>query len=113
MRVAVIGSRGLNETALMPKILKELPAETTEIVSGGAEGADKAAEAVAMAVGIPVRVFRPDYDTFGKQAPLIRNRQIVDYAELVLAFWDGASRGTAAAIGICIENEKPIRVIPI
>jgi len=113
MKVAVIGSRGAKEATLVPKILRELPAETTEIVSGGANGVDHAAETVAQTAGIPIKIFYPDYDTFGRQAPLIRNRQIVEYAELVLAFWDGISRGTAATIGICVETGKTFRVIPI
>jgi len=112
MKVAVIGSRGADRS-VAPLILKNLPGDTTEIVSGGANGVDAMAEEVAHSLSLPVRVFAPDYKTFGKMAPLQRNRQIIDYADLVLAFWDGRSRGTAFVVAECVKCGKPVRVFSI
>ncbi len=110
MKVAVIGSR--NATADAARlILKHLPADVTEIVSGGAHGIDALAEDVAKSLSLPVKIFLPDYKTFGRQAPLFRNRQIIDYADRVLAFWDGHSPGTRSVIGICLEIGKPLQIV--
>ena len=111
MKVAIVGSRSA-DASIMPTILKQLPSDTTEIVSGGAVGVDALAEEVAHALSLPLRVFEPDYKTFGKTAPLWRNRQIIDYADLVLAFWDGQSRGTAFVVAECVKCGKPVRVFP-
>ena len=112
VKVAIVGSRSADHS-VAPLILKHLPDDTTEIVSGGASGVDAMAEQVAHSLSLPIRVFTPDYKTFGKMAPLQRNRQIIDYADLVLAFWDGTSRGTAFVVAECVKCGKPVRVLPI
>lgn len=106
MKVAVIGSRDLhvNDLALY------LPENTTEIVSGGARGIDSDARAYAQQNGIRLTEFLPDYQQFGRGAPLKRNLQIIEYADLVLAFWDGQSRGTKYVIDHCRKQGVPVRV---
>lgn len=106
MRVAVIGSRNLhvNDLALY------LPKETTEIVSGGARGIDSDARAYAHSNGIPLKEFLPDYESYGRTAPLKRNLLIIDYADLVLAFWDGQSHGTKYVIDNCRKQGVPVKV---
>lgn len=112
MRVAVIGSRCADD-GLVARIRDNLPPYTTEIVSGGAKGVDQAAKAAARELGIPFREFLPDYDTFGKRAPLERNDRIIDYADMVLAFWDGSSHGTKYVIGECLKRGKRVVYIPL
>ena len=90
MIVAVIGSRGL----AVKNLGKYLPKDTTEIVSGGAKGVDPSAREYALAHGIQLTEFLPDYEKYGRSAPLKRNITIIESADLVLAFWDGQSRGT-------------------
>lgn len=112
MKVAVIGSRGAPKSTL-PLLLKYIPEDTSEIVSGGACGVDSMAEQVAKALSLPIRVLEPDYETYGKNAPLKRNEQIVEYADYVLAFWDGESHGTGFTVAECIKRGKPFRIVPI
>jgi len=112
MRVAVVGSR-FEGQRLHGRILRELPAEVTEIISGGAAGVDTAAAEVAAQSGIPLRVIRPEYELYGRAAPLVRNRDIADRADLVLCFWDGQSAGTANVIAYCIQVGKPFRIVRI
>lgn len=109
MKVAIIGSRG----SIVNDLGKYLPADTTEIVSGGAKGIDTCAEQYAKQNGIPLKVFYPEYEKYGRGAPLKRNIQIIDYADTVLAFWDGTSRGTAFVIENCRKKNKPAKVIPV
>lgn len=112
MKIAIIGSRRVDDR-IEQAILRYLPPAATEVVSGGAEGVDAAAARVAQTLRLPLRVFRPDYAVYGRRAPLVRNQQIIDYADEVLAFWDGASRGTSHAIAACIQRGKPVRLIPL
>ena len=106
MKVAVIGSRDLT----VPDLGKYLPEDTTELVSGGARGVDTSAREYAEAHGLKITEFLPEYEVYGRRAPLRRNCEIIDYADLVLAFWDGESRGTAFVIKRCRELGKPVRV---
>ncbi len=93
MKVAVIGSRSFQNRKLLEETLDKI--EGIElIVSGGAIGADTMAEAYAKARGIKTLIFRPEYDKYGRTAPLIRNKVIINNADMVIAFWDGKSRGT-------------------
>lgn len=112
MRVAIVGSRHASEEVLK-YILQVLPPSASEIVSGGADGVDTLATKVAGLLDLPLKTFLPDYETYGKQAPLIRNLQIVDYADEVLAFWDGKSHGTRHIVGECIKHRKPVRIYPL
>ena len=97
MKVAVIGSRGLK----VEKLERFLPEETTEIISGGAKGIDTCAREYALANGLKLTEFLPDYSRYGRAAPLKRNITIIENADLVLAFWDGISHGTKYVIEQC------------
>ena len=88
MRVAVIGSRGLQ----IDHLEDYLPDDVTEIVSGGAKGVDTCARNYALRHGLKLTEFLPEYSKYGRGAPLRRNVAIIEYADLVLAFWDGRSR---------------------
>lgn len=106
MKTAIIGSRGLTVNDLG----EYLPDGTTEIVSGGAKGIDTCAKNYALAHNIKLTEFLPDYKQFGKGAPLKRNIQIIEYADIVLAFWDGKSRGTKYVIDNCRKTGVEVKV---
>lgn len=106
MRVAVIGSRNLQ----VDNLGKYLPDGVTEIVSGGARGVDTDARSYALQHGIKLREFLPEYDKYGRGAPIRRNITIIEHADLVLAFWDGRSHGTKFVIDACRVRGIPIKV---
>ena len=106
MRVAVIGSRGLQVNDLG----KYLPDEVTEIISGGARGVDTSAREYAMEHGLKLTEYLPEYSRYGRSAPLKRNITIIENADLVLAFWDGTSRGTKYVIDNCKKRNIPIQI---
>lgn len=106
MRVAVIGSRGLSVSDLG----RFLPANTTEIISGGATGIDTSAKEYALTHGIKLTEFLPEYTLYGRAAPLKRNITIIENADIVLAFWDGKSRGTKFVIDSCHRLGVEVRV---
>jgi len=107
LKIAVIGSRNLKNVSLD----RYLPPDCTEIVSGGAKGIDSLAAAYAKEKGLSLTVFLPEYARYGRAAPLVRNRKIVDYTDAVIAFWDGVSRGTRSVIDYCEKVGKPCTVI--
>lgn len=107
MRIAIIGSRTLK----IDDVDKYITDGVTEIVSGGAKGIDFCAREYAIKRGIKLVEFLPEYEKFKKGAPLKRNLQIIDYADKIIAFWDGKSRGTKYVIDNCREQNKEIQVI--
>lgn len=74
--------------------MPEVPWKITEVVCGGARGADSLGFDWAMVKELPATMFHPDWDKFGKRAGFIRNREMAEYAEALVAFWDGWSPGT-------------------
>ena len=90
MKVAIFGSRNIKEINLK----EYLPEGITEIVSGGAMGVDTVAANYARENSIKLVEFLPEYNIYGRKAPLVRNRKIVEYADEGIAFWDGNSSGT-------------------
>ena len=109
MKIAVIGSRGL----VINDLGKYLPANVTEIVSGGAKGIDTCAKEYALSNGIKLTEFLPEYNKYGRGAPLKRNLLRIDYADEVLAFWDGRSSGTKYVIEQCRKRNKKVSIFYI
>jgi hypothetical protein len=96
MKVAVVGSREFGRLGDIPRFLDHMhkldPA--IEIVSGGADGVDKAAEDWAKARGVPCQVFPANWEEDGDRAGIKRNAQIIEAAQAAVVFWDGESAGT-------------------
>jgi hypothetical protein len=86
------------------------------LVSGGAIGVDSACEIWAMKRNIPIKQFLPEYDKYGKSAPMIRNKQIVDASDLLAAFPTeprGSSHGTENTIQHAEKKKIPIWIFPV
>lgn len=105
MKVAIIGSRQLE----IENLSEYIPLTTTEIVSEGAKGIDTCAKKYAISANIKLTEFLPDYSKYGKSAPLYKNLKIIAYADEIIAFWDGKSRGTKFVIDNALkQNKKPL-----
>ena len=109
MKIAIIGSRNCSDI----DILSYLDCMPTEVISGGAKGADTCAREFAIKYKLPLTEFLPEYEKYGRCAPLYRNRQIVEHCDCLLAFWDSKSRGTKNAIDYANRLGKPVRVVDI
>ena len=107
MRVAVVGSRNLT----VKDLGEYLPENVTEIVSGGAKGIDSCAREYALAHGIKLTEFLPEYSRYGRSAPLKRNITIIENSDMVLAFWDGKSHGTKFVIDECKKRGVPVKIL--
>ena len=106
MKVAIIGSRNLT----VNNIGDYLSPNVDEIISGGAKGIDACAREYALANNIKLTELLPEYGKYGKAAPIVRNREIVNAADCVLAFWNGKSRGTKYTIDYAQNTGKPVFV---
>lgn len=93
-RVIVAGGRDFESVADAFNYLNEMKPFDVEIVCGGAKGADAIGEYWATLNHKEVKYFPADWETHGKAAGHIRNRQMAEYATHLIAFWDGKSRGT-------------------
>ena len=114
MKIAIVGTRKLKDAEAVYSIIADsIPRNCSEVVSGGAEGVDKLAERYARENHLRLTLFLPDYETYGRKATLIRDEKIVDYADMVFAFWDKNSKGTAYTISYCIKTQRPVKVIRI
>ncbi len=109
-KLAIVGSRGFADRALVMDFVRRLPMDT-EVVSGGAQGVDSWAELSARYRGMKVTVLYANWKQHGKSAGVIRNRKIVEYADRVVAFHDGASLGTALTIDLARRAGKPVEVV--
>lgn len=109
MKVAVIGSRSFNDYEEVKRILSSI--NITEIISGGAKGADTLGEQYAKDKGIPTKIFLPDWDKHGKIAGFLRNTDIIENSELVVAFWDQTSKGTKDSIDKANKLNKKVLII--
>lgn len=108
MRTIIAGSREIIDYQECLDAVVDSDFEITEVISGGARGADKLGELFAKNNGLPLKVFPADWETHGKPAGYIRNQQMANNADALIALWDGISRGTKHMIEIA--NSKGLHV---
>ena len=111
MKIGVVGSRTFDDYKLLTDTLEALVDNIEVIVSGGANGADKLAAKYAQNKNINLIEFLPQWQLHGRSAGIIRNRSIVQESDMILAFWDGLSKGTANTISRARKAGKTVRVI--
>lgn len=113
MKLAVFGSRTFDDYELLSSELADFENSISEVVSGGSKGADKLAEKWAMSRNIPVKIFEANWKKFGRSAGPQRNREIAEYSDYCIAFWDYKSKGTGYTINLFQKHEKPIKIVRI
>lgn len=95
MKTIIAGSRGIEDYDLIASAVEASGFDVTEVVSGCARGVDSLAIRYAKEKGIPAKLFPADWNTHGRGAGFIRNTAMADYADALIAVWDGKSRGTS------------------
>ena len=106
MKLSIIGSRSFFDYTMLEKILNKEKIDI--LVSGGAIGADSLGEQYAENNNIPTLIFKPDWKRFGRAAGFIRNKDIIDNSDKVIAFWDGKSKGTLNSINLAKKQNKKV-----
>lgn len=114
MKVIIAGGRDFNDYTLLKfkcdKILRDKT--VTEIVSGKCPtGADYLGERYARERGYPVNPFPANWERDGKVAGVMRNHKMAEYADCLIIFWNGSSRGSTSMIKAAHLNGLPIRII--
>lgn len=115
MKVIIAGSRLFNDYELLCSVCDNalsLQSEV-EIVSGTAKGADKLGEKYAEDRGYKVTQFPADWDKYGHYAGYKRNEEMAKYADALIAFWDGFSRGTGLMISLAKQYELKIKIVTL
>lgn len=114
MRTIIAGGRDFQDYALLYReaedffhILHSFPT----IVTGGARGADSLGKKYALEEEVKHREFPAKWDEYGKSAGYRRNVEMAEYAEALLAFWDGKSKGTKHMIDIALEKGLLVKVV--
>lgn len=106
MRIAIVGSRKIKAIDIPKYVSSE-----DEIVSGGAEGVDRCAAEYARKNGMQFTEFLPQYHLYGRAASIKRNEQIVDYADKIIVFGDGSSKGALSVINYAKRIGKVCEVV--
>ncbi|MDJ1484927.1 DUF2493 domain-containing protein [Cytophagaceae bacterium YF14B1] len=109
MRITITGSRNWTDEQLLIQTLERYT--ITELIHGGAIGADLMAANWARERSIKVTERKPDYDTHKATATHVRNTEMVQMADGVIAFWDGESKGTASTIEKAQKAGKLLQVV--
>ena len=115
-KVIVAGSRGFDDYPLLEATLdsyigEHLEVLDVEIVSGGATGADTLGERYAKNRGDILKVFPAEWRKYGKGAGYIRNKQMAEYADHLVVFWDGFSKGSLGMIRDAEKAGIPVKVV--
>ena len=117
-RVVVAGCRDFNDYArakvFIDKCIRNIRYQYTLVfVSGGCRGADMLGERYAKENGFAVERYSADWETYGKAAGPVRNRQMAEIADYVICFWDGKSRGTSSMLDLATSLGKPTKLLMI
>lgn len=123
LRIIIAGSRNFDDYEILKtevvNIVKYFnrPRKYIKIISGGAKGADKLGEKFAEEYQMQVKRFIPDWDGLGRRAGVIRNDEMARYAVadnskgMLIAFWDGESRGTMHMINLAKKHGLMVHII--
>ncbi len=112
MRTIIAGSRTVKNIQQVQVYLSRNPWVISEVVCGKAKGPDTYGERWAQKHDIQVEYFPADWEKFGKAAGMIRNTHMAEYAQALVAFWDGQSKGTRNMIDQMMMRNKVVLVIP-
>lgn len=105
--VLICGSRSIKNLQISRYIR---PESCAAIVHGAAVGVDAIADSWAKQNGIETIVYKPNYKIYGKRAPLVRDEEMVDFCDVVIAFYNGKSRGTLYTINYAKKINKKVIV---
>jgi len=113
MNLGIIGGRDFDKYDVLRHQIDPIRSnyDISCIVSGGARGADSLAERYANEYNIKTLIFKPDWDKYGKAAGFIRNSDIINNSDLVIAFWNGNSKGTLDSINKALNTKTNIIVL--
>lgn len=113
MKLIVSGSRSFTDYQQVCRVLGEHRQHITQVITGGARGADRLGYRWTWKHQVKHQLFRADWERFGKSAGVRRNHQMAQAGDVLVAFWDGRSPGTAHMVQCMTQLGKPVVVIRV
>ena len=118
LRITIGGCRDFNDYVMfcscIEKYLKTVD-DTKKIIflSGHCSGADEMAEKYAKEKGYVLEIYPADWKKYGKAAGPKRNKEMVEKSDIIIAFWDGKSKGTKNLIDLAKKKDIQIKIYNI
>jgi hypothetical protein len=112
MKVIIAGSRVFNDYKRLCSVCDYMlqNQKEIEIVSGTALGADILGEKYAQEHGYEIKRFQAEWNKFGKSAGYKRNEEMAKYADALIVFWNGSSKGTKHMINLAKQYNLKIKI---
>ncbi len=112
IKVIIAGGRNFDDFDKLFQVCDEFLQDQNdiEIVSGAYKGADLLGERYAAERNFPIKQFPADWRRYGKSAGLKRNTEMAAYADALIAFWDGKSKGTKHMIELATQGGLKVKV---
>lgn len=114
MKVIIAGGRDYIDYKQLCSVcdyyLQNISPNDIEIVSGRARGVDQLGERYANERGYKIKYFPAEWSRYNKSAGYIRNSEMAEYADALIGFWDGKSKGTKNMIDLATKKNLLIRV---
>jgi predicted Rossmann fold nucleotide-binding protein DprA/Smf involved in DNA uptake len=110
LRIAIVGSRHFSEPERVTDYVKSLPPRAS-IITGSASGVDAAATKAARDKGISIQVMPASFDEMADATKsAARNQRLVDACDVLVAFWDGSSKGTRTTVERALDSGKEVHI---
>jgi len=110
LKTIIAGSRSIGSYAWIAEKVDNVDFTISVVFCGLAYGVDLLGERYAKLRGIPVEYFPADWDKYGRKAGYLRNIEMADKADALIAFWDGKSKGTRGMINLAKERRLIVKV---
>lgn len=112
MKVIIAGSRTISDYNIIKSAVEQSnwKNKITLIISGGARGTDQLGEKFAQEHKINMARFPANWKKYGKVAGYIRNKQMAEYGDALIACWDGKSSGTKDMLTQMCTLDKPVHI---
>ena len=109
-RTIIAGSRTVTDFDELQEAIKGIKWKIGVVLSGAADGADLLGERWAEENDVLLERYPADWKKFGKSAGFLRNKQMAECAEALVALWDGKSKGTKHMIDLATEQNMLVYV---
>lgn len=111
-RVIIAGGRDFVDFRTLSRVCMHMlqNKQNVEVVSGTANGADKLGEQFARFMGYPIKEFPANWEFYGKRGGFVRNKEMAQYADALIAFWDKSSKGTKHMIDLANKYNLKVKI---
>lgn len=110
MKTIIAGSRNITDYSIVLQAIIDANFDITAVVSGTARGVDQLGEKFANDSSLQIHKFPAQWDEYGKSAGYIRNKQMAEFSDALIAVWDGKSKGTKHMIDLAYKYNLKVYI---